>query len=104
VAQKKLENGGTEVPVLDASVVVKWFTKEENRDLAIEYRDQFLKGKIDIAMPDLVLYELANVLRYNPNFNNKDVSDAVKSIIGLRVQILVPTTRLLTNAVDLGFT
>jgi len=48
------------VPVLDASVVVKWFTREEDRNLAIEYRDQFLQGKIDIALPDLILYELAN--------------------------------------------
>lgn len=63
-----------------------------------------MAGNIDIALPDLILYELANVLRYNPNFDKKDVSDAVKSIIGLRVQILVPTTHLLTNAVNLGFT
>jgi predicted nucleic acid-binding protein len=34
----------------------------------------------------------------------KDVSDAVKSIIVLGVQILVPTTHLLTNAISLGFT
>ena len=104
MAQKKSGSGGTDVLVLDASVVVKWFTREEDKDLAIEYRDQFLKGKIDIALPDLILYELANVLRYNPNFDKKDVSDAVKSIIILGVQILVPTTHLLTNAVNLGFT
>ena len=103
-AQKKSGSGGTDVLVLDASVVVKWFTKEEDRDLALEFRDQFLTGEIDIALPDLILYELANVLRYNPNFDKKDVSDAVKSIIGLGVQILVPTTHLLTNAVNLGFT
>lgn len=42
-AQRKLEDGGTEVPVLDASVVVKWFTKEEDRDLAIEYRNHRLR-------------------------------------------------------------
>jgi hypothetical protein len=57
--------------------------------LAIEYRDQFLKGKIDIALPDLILYELANVLRYNPNFDKKDVSKAVESIIVLGVQIQI---------------
>lgn len=102
-AQKKSGNGGTEVLVLDASVVVKWFTREEDRDLAIEYRDQFLKGKIDIALPDLILYELANVLRYNPSFDKEDVSDAVRSMVGLGVQVLVPTTHLLTNAVNLGF-
>ena len=63
MAQKKSGSGGTGVLVLDASVVVKWFTKEEDKDLAIEYRDQFLTGEIDIALPDLILYELANVLR-----------------------------------------
>jgi hypothetical protein len=34
------------VLLLDASVV-KLFTKEEDRDVAIEYRDQFLAGNID---------------------------------------------------------
>lgn len=104
VAQKKSGNGGTNLLVLDASVVVKWFTREEDRHMAIELRDRFLQGEIDIALPDLILYELANVLRYNPNFEKKDVSDAVRSIIGLGVQILVPTTHLLASAINLGFT
>lgn len=43
------------------------------------------------------------MLRYNPIFDEKDFSDAVKSLTGLGVQILVPTTRLLTNAVNRGF-
>ena len=50
MAQKKSGSGGTGVLVLDASVVVKWFTKEEDKDLALEYRDQFLTGEIDIAL------------------------------------------------------
>lgn len=103
-AQKKSGDGGTDLPVLDASVVVKWFTREEDRHTAIELRNRFLQGEVDIALPDLILYELANVLRYNPNFEKKDVSDAVRSIIGLGVQILVPTTRLLASSVNLGFT
>ncbi|MFQ5891853.1 MAG: type II toxin-antitoxin system VapC family toxin, partial [Candidatus Methanofastidiosia archaeon] len=79
------------------------FTREKDRNLATKYRDEFLKGEIDIALPDLILYELANVLRYNPNFDERDVSDAIRSIIGLGIQILVPTTHLLNIAIDLGF-
>lgn len=82
---------------------MKWFTKEEGRDHAIKYRDQFLKGEIDIALPDLILYELTNVLRYNPNFDKNDVSDAIRSIIGLGIQILVPTTRILNIAIEFSF-
>ena len=90
--------------VLDNSVIIKWFTREKGRDRVIEYRNQFLKGEIDIALSDLILYEITNVLRYNPNFDKNDVMDAMRSIIGLGVQILVPTTRILNIAIDFSFT
>lgn len=51
--------------VLGSSVVIKWFSQEKNTEEAINLRNKFLKGEIEITVPDLQLYEIANALRYN---------------------------------------
>ncbi|MEA2055113.1 MAG: type II toxin-antitoxin system VapC family toxin [Candidatus Thermoplasmatota archaeon] len=48
--------------VLDASVVAKWFVVEEGDDIALSLRKQFEEKEIDIVVPDLLLYEIANAL------------------------------------------
>lgn len=39
--------------VLDASVVIKWFSNEEDSEKAINIRDKFANGDILIVCPDL---------------------------------------------------
>ena len=90
--------------VLDTSVIIKWFTREEGRALSIEYRERFEKGEIEIIVPDLILYEIANALRYNPRFDEKDVMDAVKSLFELGIRILIPTPSVIDRATKLAFT
>ncbi len=41
-----------EIFVLDASVVVKWFSNETNSEKAREIRDIFVNGDILIVCPD----------------------------------------------------
>ena len=43
--------------VLDSSVIIKWFSEEDETDLALSLREGFLKGDVDIIVPDLQLYE-----------------------------------------------
>ncbi len=47
--------------VLDTSVVVKWFLKEEGSDRADRYLDELTDGFCHIVVPSLLLYELASV-------------------------------------------
>jgi len=54
--------------VLDASVAVKWFSEEEYTEKALELRERIRVGKERVIVPDLLLYELANALKYNPYF------------------------------------
>ena len=49
--------------VLDASVAVKWFNPEPLRDKALEIRESFVEGKIQLEAPSLLPYELGNALR-----------------------------------------
>ncbi|MFQ6054866.1 MAG: type II toxin-antitoxin system VapC family toxin [Methanosarcinales archaeon] len=89
--------------VLDASVVIKWFSEEEHTDKALEIRDKFLRGKCDIAVPDLLLYEVSNALRYNPDFEEEDVNDAINSLFDMEIDIIVPISKIIKSAINLAF-
>ncbi|MDJ0272650.1 MAG: type II toxin-antitoxin system VapC family toxin [Candidatus Caldarchaeum sp.] len=54
-----------ETIVIDASVAVKWFNKEEYSDDADRLKDAHVRGRIRLAAPELLLYEVLNALRYN---------------------------------------
>lgn len=74
--------------VLDASVVIKWFSEEEYTDKAVKLRDDFFKGENELVVPDLLLYEVSNALRYNPNFDETDVVEAVGSLFDMGISII----------------
>ena len=71
--------------VLDASVAVKWYVKEEMRDIALRLRDHFVSDLVDLEAPSLILYELGNALRHHPGSAVIDCAEAVKQLrnIGL---------------------
>ena len=89
--------------VLDSSVIVKWFCEEEYTHLAIKFRDGYAKGDVDIALPDLVIYEISNALRYNKKLTQEDVINSVNSIIDLGIDIIVPTKKVIESAIYLAF-
>ncbi len=89
--------------ILDASVVVKWFSEEEYTDKALEIRERIRMGEEKVVVPDLLLYELANALRYNSNFDANDVSDALTSIFDMDMDIVTPIPETINSAVTLAF-
>lgn len=89
--------------ILDASVVVKWFVEEEGNEIALAIREKFWKKDIDIIVPDLLLYEISNALKHNPKFNEKDVKDAVESLINMGIRILIPSLDIFKKAIDIAF-
>jgi predicted nucleic acid-binding protein len=88
--------------ILDASVVAKWFLEEEYSDIALDIRESFVDGKVGIAVPDLILYELANTLKYK-GFNVNDVKKALRTLFWMRLRIITPTKSVIESAVDLAF-
>lgn len=89
--------------VLDASVVIKWFSEEEYTDKAVKLRDDFFKGENELVVPDLLLYEVSNALRYNPNFDETDVVEAVGSLFDMGISIIVPTLEVIKSSIDIAF-
>ncbi|MEW6456032.1 MAG: type II toxin-antitoxin system VapC family toxin [Acidobacteriota bacterium] len=73
--------------VIDASVVLKWFSRydEDNLEKAKKIRKDFKERRIDIISPELLIYEIANVLRYKESIEEKVVLDAINSIYEMRI-------------------
>ena len=80
--------------VLDASVAIKWFNKEEFSDIALKLREEFYNGKHEIVVPDLILYEVSNALVYNKEFSAGDISMAINSIIDMELTFVSERTCL----------
>jgi predicted nucleic acid-binding protein len=89
--------------VIDTSVAVKWFSQERDTGCALLVRDAMLTKKVQAQAPDLLLYELANVLRYRPGYVNKDVKLAVQSVHDMEIQFVEPGASLIEHAVKLAF-
>ena len=57
--------------IIDASVVIKWFSDFNENDLnkAELLRNDYLNKKIYLIAPDILIAEISNALSYNPNFD-----------------------------------
>lgn len=90
--------------VIDASVVLKWFSsEEEHHEKALLLKDRHILGKERMAGPELLLYEVANVLRVKRG----DLPSAVEAFsafcsVGVEVHSLEPAD--LTEAMKLSHT
>lgn len=89
--------------VLDTSVIYKWYVEENGSEQALKILSDFIVGKIEISVPDLVLYELANALKFNPQITEKDIEDVIDNFINLNLNIVVATSGLLKNAVKISY-
>lgn len=66
--------------VVDASLVVKWFITEEYSNLALEIRDRFVNGQLELLAPNLLHYEVLNALKYSNLFSLDNLADAITSL------------------------
>jgi len=54
-------------------------------------------------VPDLLLYELSNALKYNPHFDVQDVCDALTSLFDMDIDIVTPLPEIIGAAIELAF-
>lgn len=80
-----------EILVIDASVAVKWYVEEEGRSKALQLRNDFFEGKLELVSPALVLYEVFNALRYHPGLSAGDISLYVDSLLDMQLDLRMPT-------------
>ena len=90
--------------VIDASVAAKWYVKEESSDKALELRGDFRARRIDLISPRLLLYEVANGLRYSPELSSEDIVEAVDSLTAMQIGLIDFDGRQWGNAVKNALT
>jgi len=68
-------------------VAVKWFVPERYYERAVALRDAYLKGEVELIAPDLIVYEVANALRFHRVYElpPEDVVSAVKDLLNLGI-------------------
>ncbi|MGA7861749.1 MAG: type II toxin-antitoxin system VapC family toxin [Thermoplasmata archaeon] len=81
--------------VVDASAVCKWFVPEVDSEAALGLRDAHADGRIRIIAPDLLSYEVANVLRHHPAMSADRLRSAMRHFFDLQVALVPPSSALL---------
>ena len=78
--------------VLDTSVIIKWFHREseDHVDRALLLRRAFVEGALSVIVPDLLIYEFGNFLRFRSGLESDDALTAIRTLwtLGLDVHPL----------------
>jgi predicted nucleic acid-binding protein len=91
--------------VLDSSVIVKWFSfkEEEYIDKAAVILELYKENKIDIFIPELVIYEVSNALRYNENFSSNEVREIIKYLVNLELNTINLNSHIIDEAIKYAY-
>lgn len=89
--------------VLDASVLLKWFIKESDSEIALQWKENLLQRNVNIVIPDLALYEIINVLRFKSAVTEEAIKTILPAIFDLGLEIITPSQQLLAEALHLSF-
>lgn len=92
-----------QVLIIDACVAVKWYVKEQMRDKALELRDDYVSERVDLQAPSLILYEVANAIRYHPGSTGVECAEAVRGLRTLGLAIHELDENLIDIASNLAF-
>ena len=89
--------------VIESSVVVKWFSEEEKTTEALAIRDAHIEKRATLLTTPLLTCEVANALRYKPDFNIGRFTDAMNYLFRLHLQETALDERLLSRSGEIAF-
>ena len=72
--------------VVDASVVVKWFTREENTPQARLILNKLLQDEISVFVPDLIIYEVTNALWKGKRLEKEVIIESIETLWHSKIQ------------------
>lgn len=90
-----------QILVIDTSVVIKWYSDEENSDKALALQTALSAGAIIGVAPELQLYEFSNVMRYKKN--REYTRAAVDAFIKSGIQFHITNQEILSASVELAY-
>lgn len=90
------------MPVIDASVAIKWFVEEPGSPAAHHLLEAHKAGHSFLVAPDLLIYEVANALLHNPTFTAHEVQRCLEHLYELEVDLVAPLAELVIDTVRLA--
>ncbi len=89
--------------VLDASVIIKWVLDDESQShSALIYRDQHFAGINRIVVPELLFYEIANVLATKTPLSQEEAIEEFSLIVESELEGYSLGTKEFSEAIGLS--
>lgn len=89
--------------VIDASIAIKWFTKETDSDSAEKILRLVRSGELNIYVPELIIYEVSNALGRGKKMEQTVVLEAVDLLFSSQIQFITLHPKLAELAVELMY-
>lgn len=91
------------ISIVDSSIVFKWFSKTEiDRDQAVELLGKHISKKIQLIVPDLLFYEVANAWTTKSALSSLEVQTNLKKLEEAMLKIIPIDFKLLKKSVILA--
>ena len=71
--------------VVDASVAAKWYLPEVDTEAALSLREKHVNGEVHLVSPELMVYEVANALRYHPRAGSDRLAEHIGDLLALEI-------------------
>ena len=88
--------------VLDTSILVKWFSKEEGFEEAEKLLKDLEKGKIEIFLPELTKYELGNAFLKGKRLNYTQAKLVLEALYMLPLNFVAEDFKLAKTSYHLA--
>lgn len=89
--------------VIDASVIIKWYVDEQDSDKALKILEDYEAETYSIVIPDLAVYEVANVLRCNSQFTADEAKKSLWALSKLNLDLISPVPAVIQPAIDIAY-
>jgi predicted nucleic acid-binding protein len=88
--------------VIDSSVALKWLLDEEDSDRAQALCERCIAGTASMVAPDILLYEVVNILLRKRRLPIAEATAGVQIIFGTGIRLRVPDQRLMIRAAEIA--
>ena len=89
--------------VIDTSVIIKWFADEEDSGKARLLLDCWWRRELEIVVPELLIYELANALRFGKKAPKTAISKIIRDFLSAMPQIYIVNPNIIDLCLNYVF-
>jgi predicted nucleic acid-binding protein len=87
--------------ILDASVLVKFFSDDEKDKISLKLLEQYSKQKCSFAILEISLYEMVNALKLSKKSSSKMTYEAVAAILEMKQKTIPFSLELIKKSLEI---